>query len=580
MKKVSMLLLTMMILSKSFSQNIGINATGATPHPSAMLDVNSTTKGMLIPRLTSAQRVAIASPATGLFVYDTDNNSFWVYNGATLGWAQLNYWTNTSFNSTDVYNTNTGNVGIGTNSPFTKLNIKTATNAYGVTQTDGTITVGTYIGAGEGWIGTRSNHPLVFFTNDGGQAMTLATNGNLGIGNNSPLNRLQIGNSQYSGYDFQIADRAGTANGLAFLVNSSSTIIDATKNILFFPTSSHSLGINTSSAANTLQIGSMGAIGFNGNDLAFGNGTNATGLSQNNSFMQVASSTDIALMPRANGHGRVGINTTTPRAPLDVMDAVTVGISNVYDGYAYYSIQFSGGVASSNIGGIDAVSDPASIVTSGRILATEFDAYSDARIKSVTGVSNSQKDLETINSIRITDYTMKDKVKYGNRCFKKVIAQEVEKVYPQVVSKHADFIPNVYQLTSKIQNTDSGYLVSFSSKHNITKDAKKLRVLYKNSKEMEEMDIISVPSDYQVLIKGHVTGNQFFVYGEEVDDFRTVDYEGLTTLNISATQQLSRLLEEQNKRIEVMENEIRLLKNKKAETLPASYSFQAAKTSN
>ena len=45
---------------------------------------------------------------------------------------------------------------------------------------------------------------------------------------------------------------------------------------------------------------------------------------------------------------------------------------------------------------------------------------------------------------------MKDKVKYGNRLYKKVIAQEVEKVYPQVISKHTDFIPNVYQVTNKI----------------------------------------------------------------------------------------------------------------------------------
>src|SRR5689334_7136911 len=87
MKKMLPLLLLTISVSKGFAQNIGINATGATPHTSAMLDVSSTTKGMLIPRMTGAQRAAIAGPATGLLVYDTDNNSFWFYNGAT--WAQL-----------------------------------------------------------------------------------------------------------------------------------------------------------------------------------------------------------------------------------------------------------------------------------------------------------------------------------------------------------------------------------------------------------------------------------------------------------------------------------------------------------
>src|SRR5436305_12501832 len=168
MKRNFLVIAIIMQFAQSSFAQVGIGTT--TPSSSAMLDVRSTTKGMLIPRMTDAQRVAIASPATGLMIFDTDNGNFWVYNGAALGWAQLNYWTNTGFNSTDVYNTNSGNVGIGTNSPFTKLNIKTVTNAYGVTHTDGTITVGTYIGANAGWIGTRSNHPLVFFTNDGGQA--------------------------------------------------------------------------------------------------------------------------------------------------------------------------------------------------------------------------------------------------------------------------------------------------------------------------------------------------------------------------------------------------------------------------
>lgn len=66
-------------------QNVGINNSGAQPHASAMLDVNSTTKGMLVPRMTTAQRTTISNPAKGLMVYDTDTNGFWFYNGGT--WA-------------------------------------------------------------------------------------------------------------------------------------------------------------------------------------------------------------------------------------------------------------------------------------------------------------------------------------------------------------------------------------------------------------------------------------------------------------------------------------------------------------
>ncbi|MBK7172754.1 MAG: hypothetical protein IPH84_05885 [Bacteroidales bacterium] len=55
---------------------------------SAMLDVKSTNKGMLVPRMTSAQRTAIAGPATGLLVYQSDGvGGFYFYNGTS--WVSL-----------------------------------------------------------------------------------------------------------------------------------------------------------------------------------------------------------------------------------------------------------------------------------------------------------------------------------------------------------------------------------------------------------------------------------------------------------------------------------------------------------
>ncbi|MEP6676480.1 MAG: tail fiber domain-containing protein [Ferruginibacter sp.] len=72
----------------TFAQSVGINATGAQPNASSILDVSSTTKGLLIPRMTAAQRTAIAAPATGLQVYQTDGTAgFYYYNGAA--WVQL-----------------------------------------------------------------------------------------------------------------------------------------------------------------------------------------------------------------------------------------------------------------------------------------------------------------------------------------------------------------------------------------------------------------------------------------------------------------------------------------------------------
>ncbi len=74
-------------------------------------------------------------------------------------------------------------VGIGTTAPEYRLTVKTATSNYGVTHTDGTVTVGSYVGGstGGGWFGTKSNHSLSFFVNDGSPSMTIETGGTVKI---------------------------------------------------------------------------------------------------------------------------------------------------------------------------------------------------------------------------------------------------------------------------------------------------------------------------------------------------------------------------------------------------------------
>ena len=70
-----------------FAQNGVSIGNGAAADPSSMLDVTSTSKGILVPRMTAAQRTAIVSPANGLLVYQTDATiGFWYYNGTS--WVQ------------------------------------------------------------------------------------------------------------------------------------------------------------------------------------------------------------------------------------------------------------------------------------------------------------------------------------------------------------------------------------------------------------------------------------------------------------------------------------------------------------
>ncbi len=84
-------LLTLLLLIASaqlMAQNVGINTDGSAPHTSAMLDVKSTTGGLLIPRMTEEQRTQIQSPAQGLMVYQTTSPAgFYYFDGSS--WALI-----------------------------------------------------------------------------------------------------------------------------------------------------------------------------------------------------------------------------------------------------------------------------------------------------------------------------------------------------------------------------------------------------------------------------------------------------------------------------------------------------------
>jgi hypothetical protein len=70
------------------AQSLAVNGTGAAADASAILDVQSTSKGLLVPRMTAAEKALIASPATGLTIYQTDGSTgFYTYNGT--GWIAL-----------------------------------------------------------------------------------------------------------------------------------------------------------------------------------------------------------------------------------------------------------------------------------------------------------------------------------------------------------------------------------------------------------------------------------------------------------------------------------------------------------
>lgn len=84
MQKITLLLVVLMMAKITAAQNVGIGTT--SPKTSAVLDISSSNKGVLFPRLSIAQRLTITNPANGLHIFNTDVNSLEYYDSLTTEW--------------------------------------------------------------------------------------------------------------------------------------------------------------------------------------------------------------------------------------------------------------------------------------------------------------------------------------------------------------------------------------------------------------------------------------------------------------------------------------------------------------
>ena len=120
MKFVFTLSLLICIHKLCAQQSVGIGTS--TPHNSAILHLNSTTKGVLFPSMTEAQRTAITNPPQGLFLFQTDGEDGFFFNSSTIPsiplWRRVsegkNAWGTATGSNDDIRNLNTGGVVIGT----------------------------------------------------------------------------------------------------------------------------------------------------------------------------------------------------------------------------------------------------------------------------------------------------------------------------------------------------------------------------------------------------------------------------------------------------------------------------------
>jgi hypothetical protein len=520
-----------------------------------------------------------STPAQQLVIRgETDTNKRLLFGfDTTLNQASLQSYSTSTLGAGLAINPQGGNVGIGTSAPAagSKLNIA-----------DGAINTGRLASVQIVTAGTGASYPQLALVRHGHHAAGLGhkqdssvfgfgntvaafdpnflainpANGFVGIGTSSPSVKFHI-----NGGDLRIENTANpsialaSGGGLASLAyvtaaGSFSASAQAGDTVLRTLTgnlhlqsggqqagltvsASNNVGIGTSvpgmklsiadGAADNSRYGSLQITreanghtaahmafvrsGQAGVGLGFGQSTNTFGFGA----IKTGAFTPDFLAMELDGTTRIGSNSTLAKLNIGTKGATFLSVGR---------LTTNGGTSDNTT-----YTTGLSINAEGHILAAQFDVSSDLRVKKDLMVSKGAADLEALLGIEITDYRFKDSMNLGSIPQKKVIAQQVESVYPQAVTKGRGEIPDIYQNAS----VRDGWVEINSD----LKVGEQVKLIYPKGESM--VAVLEVkPGAFRPDLK--LDGDTVFVYGRQVEDFRRVDYDAIAMLNVSATQQIKR----------------------------------------
>jgi len=207
-------------------------------------------------------------------------------------------------------------------------------------------------------------------------------------------------------------------------------------------------------------------------------------------------------------------------------------------------------------------------LVSDTITSNNFANFSDKRIKYEIKTYDHLNALKQIENLRITTFKkIDDKKNEVNIGF---IAQEVDEIIPESIGKMDNYIPDIYQMIDCIYKDDEKEVI-FDNKFNL-KFRTRLKIIDQNENEFTgtiidtENNKVVLSLDDNSRFLPSFKNNKTFLYGKNVNDFHFVKKDYIFAVAISATQELSKQIKNQEKIINDLTSRLEKLESNKIVT--------------
>ncbi|MEO0443461.1 MAG: tail fiber domain-containing protein, partial [Pseudomonadota bacterium] len=304
-------------------------------------------------------------------------------------------------------------------------------------------------------------------------------------------------------------------------------LIDAEQALIIAAQSGYNpVGITQASygGTSTMELTTQDDAGKQATRICLRGGHNQTNIE----FLRGAQGAEQVSMMINGETGFIGIGTSEPECPLDIRTYGNITTSH----FGFLNTSKPTGKNSKK------ASRPYAIRTALRIAAAEFNALSDGRIKKIVNHSNRQMDLACLLKLKITDYRYIDEYQYGNEMKKGLIAQQVEAVFPQAVQRSSNVIPDIFSSSDKVEySKDDSSLTIYLNQTVTLSVGDQVRLIDDHQGDVEKT-VVAIAPDKKSFTVAHwqSPSERVFVYGKQVDDCRSVDYDRILMLCVSSVQ--------------------------------------------